>query len=97
MLAFFALLLTDIIKSLVVNMKFYSGLVCIGILSWTVFYWNYYKTVHYFVFNLIFRWEEEQLPEGVKWLHMEHKVFTISNVIIFLSPLSDAFTWNMQI
>ena len=23
---------------------------------------------------LLFRWEEEQLPEGVKWLKMEHKV-----------------------
>lgn len=24
-----------------------------------------------------FRWEEEQLPEGVKWLHMEHKVILL--------------------
>ena len=27
---------------------------------------------------LLFRWEEEQLPEGVKWLKMEHKVIQMN-------------------
>ena len=36
----------------------------------------------FILFAFVFRWEEEQLPEGVKWLHMEHKV-TIGQLLTF--------------